>query len=220
MSSPPSWPAAASMAAPASRVRSASSADTVRPWLLRSATAAALRPVSRATIMTSAPASARAVANALPSPWFPPVTTALRPSSAKRSSTRTLPPEGRLLLRGDGVPRDRGPADREHDRRLLGVPAMVHAVEHDVVPLLGEQHAAARELDPEPAADQEDRRRAPLAGDPLRAPVVAGMDGPLDLDVVAVAGVAGRLEVPEQPAAAGRGVSGRVPHVDPLCHAP
>ena len=60
------------MAAPASRVRSASSADTARPWLVRSATAAAFRPVSRATIITSAPASASAVANALPSPWFPP----------------------------------------------------------------------------------------------------------------------------------------------------
>jgi hypothetical protein len=80
---------------------------------------------------------------------------------------------------------------------------MVHAVEHHVVTLLREQHAAARQLDPEPAADQDERRRTLLLGDPLRAPVVAGVDGPFDLDVVAVPGVAGGLEMPEQPAAAG-----------------
>ena len=52
MSSPPSRPAAASITAPASWVMSASSADTARPWSFISATAAAFRPVSRATIMT------------------------------------------------------------------------------------------------------------------------------------------------------------------------
>jgi hypothetical protein len=91
---------------------------------------------------------------------------------------------------------------------------VVHAVEHHVVTLLGEQHAAARELDPEPAADQDECRRALLPGDPLRPPVIEGVDGPLDLDVVTVPGVAGRLEVAEQPAAAGRCVGGRVPCVD------
>ena len=38
-------------------------------------------------------ACASAAANALPSPWFPPVTSAFLPVRAKRSSTFTFPPE-------------------------------------------------------------------------------------------------------------------------------
>ena len=125
-----------------------------------------------------------------------------------------------IVGRGEPVAGQRRPADRDHHRRLLRVPGVADAVEHHVVALLGEQHAAARELDPEPAADQDERRRPLLPGDPLRAPVTGGMDGPLDLDVVAAARIAVRLEVPEQPAMAGRGVGGRVPHVDLLRHAP
>jgi hypothetical protein len=90
---------------------------------------------------------------------------------------------------------------------------MADAAEHHVVARPGQQHAAIRQVHPEPAADQEDDRGAAVSGDPLGALLAGRVDAPLDLDVVAVPGVAGRHEVAQQPAPVGRAVGLRAARV-------
>jgi hypothetical protein len=85
--------------------------------------------------------------------------------------------------------------------------------EHDVVALPGQQHAAIRQVDPEPAADQQDGRGAGVGGDPLGALLAGRVDAPLDLDVAAVPQVAGRHEVAQQPAPVARRVGRRAARV-------
>src|SRR5699024_10638543 len=60
-------------------VMSAVTANSVRPSAANSSTTARLRSALRAVMTTVAPASASPCANALPSPWLPPVTRAVRP---------------------------------------------------------------------------------------------------------------------------------------------
>lgn len=91
-------------------------------------------------------------------------------------------------------------------------------MEYHVVALLGQEHPASWQFHPEPAADQQKQGRALLARDPLRALVALGVDGPFDLNIVAVPGISGRLEMPEQPPAVNGSIGRSVTHIDRLGH--
>jgi len=94
------------------------------------------------------------------------------------------------------------------------MPGVADAVEHHVVALLGQEHATSRQIHPEPATDQQKQGGALLTGDPLRALVTGGMDGPSDLNIIAVAGIIDWLEVPQQPSAVNGGIHSGVAYVD------
>lgn len=123
-----------------------------------------------------------------------------------------------LALVGGGVAGDGWPADRDDHRGLLGVPGVAEAVEHHIVALLGQDHGAPRQFHPEPATDQQKHGGALLAGYPLRALVARGVDSPLDLNIVAVPGIAGRFEMSQQPPPVNPGVRCGIAHIDRLCH--
>jgi hypothetical protein len=95
---------------------------------------------------------------------------------------------------------------------------MTDAVEHDVISLLGQDDAPARQLGPEPAADQDDRRRSPLLSDPFFAPFAALVIRPFDLHGRAVPDVAGQHEVTQYPPAAVLAIYLGIPGIDPICH--
>jgi DNA-binding NarL/FixJ family response regulator len=113
----------------------------------------------------------------------------------------------------------RRPADREHDRVLLSVPVVIQPLLDDVVTRLGQQHGARGEVDPEPAADQHVHRGPPLPGDWLRSMVTGRVDAPLDLEVRTVPDIAGRHEMPEQPAPVRARVDAGVARVQVIAHA-
>jgi hypothetical protein len=95
---------------------------------------------------------------------------------------------------------------------------MAETVEHDVIPSLGQQHTASGKFYLETAADQEKNGRTLLISNPLRTPVPAGMDGPLDLYVVTVPGIIIRSEVPQQPTPVRWGIRLCVTNVNRLRH--
>ena len=95
---------------------------------------------------------------------------------------------------------------------------MANAVEHDVVPLLSQDDAPARQLGPEPAADQYDRCRSPFLGDPFFASFAALVNRPFDLNVCTVPDIAGGHEVAQNPSAAAFPIYLGIPGIDQICH--
>ena len=95
---------------------------------------------------------------------------------------------------------------------------MAHSVEDDVVAGPRQDHAFAWKVDSESAAYQEDGSRALLVCDPIRPFVTPRMDGPLDLNGLAMARVLGRHEMTEHPVAMLRAVIYRVPGINLLGH--
>lgn len=98
---------------------------------------------------------------------------------------------------GNAIARDGWPADRQHYRVFLSAPGVTNAAEHHVVALPGQDYGAVREFYPEPPADEQEQRSAPLASDPSGAPVTARMYGPFDLDIITMPRIIDWLEVPE-----------------------
>ena len=95
---------------------------------------------------------------------------------------------------------------------------MADAVEENVIALLGKDNVLPWQLDLEPAADQYDRRRSVLFGNPFRAPFAPLVNGPSDLYVLAAPDIAAGHEVAQYPPPAFFPVDLRVPGVDQICH--
>ena len=98
------------------------------------------------------------------------------------------------------------------------MPGVAKAVEHHIVALLGQHHAAPWQVHPEPAADQQKQGRALLTRHPLPTLVTLGMDGPFDLNTITVPGIIGGFEMPKQPPTVNQGIRRSIAHIDRLCH--
>jgi len=98
------------------------------------------------------------------------------------------------------------------------VPGMAHLVEYHVIALLGQQHAPPGELQPELAADQQHQGRTLLTSHPLRAPVTRWMNRSLDLNVITMPGIIGRLDMPQEPSPVTIRVHRSVTCIDRLRH--
>jgi hypothetical protein len=123
-----------------------------------------------------------------------------------------------LAFVSGGVSGDGWPADRDDYRGPFSLPGVAEAVEHHIVALLGQNHAAPWQVYPEPAADQQKQGRALLARHPLRTLVALGMDGPFDLNIIAAPGIIGGLEMPKQPPPVNHGIRRSIAHIDRICH--
>jgi hypothetical protein len=94
------------------------------------------------------------------------------------------------------------------------------AAPDDVIALLLQQNATARELETEATADENQESRTFLALHPLRSLVATWVYAPLDLYSVTPARITVLLEMPEQPSAIQCRILACITHVNAVVHAP
>ena len=95
---------------------------------------------------------------------------------------------------------------------------MADTMENDIVALLGQGDRLLREFDPETSAHQDDRRRPPLPGNPLSAPVTGNMHSPFYFHIRTVPDVIWRHEMTKQPALIDASIQWRMAGIDPIFH--
>ncbi|CDR17738.1 predicted protein [Streptomyces iranensis] len=89
---------------------------------------------------------------------------------------------------------------------------------HDVITLLFQKNVAAGEFHAETAADENQESRTFLAPHPFRSFVATRVDAPFDLHGLAVARIAGVLEVSEEPPPVQCRVLACIAHVHAVAH--
>jgi hypothetical protein len=128
-------------------------------------------------------------------------------------------PTSRALPKFRGKPRDGRPPNRDGHRALLSPPRMLNPrTPGQVITLVGQGNAPDGKIRAEPAANQDDERRAHLTLIPRPALLTRRVNAPLNLHARRPPPVLRTDEMPDQPAPVITGLISRITRVPVTAH--